>query len=48
MIEMVAAALGLASVGIFLAHAIEGYRTRKWVGAEARFTSFKQNPFRSP
>jgi len=42
MIGSVAAVLGLVSAGIFLAHAIESYL----VGAEARFTSFKQGLFR--
>ena len=42
MIDSVAAVLGLASAGIFLAHAIENYRAHTLVGAEARFTSFKQ------
>ena len=38
--------LSLASAGIFLAHAIESYRAHASVGAEARFTSFKQGTFR--
>ena len=42
MIDSVAAVLGLVSAGIFLAHAIESYRARAYVGTEARFTSFKQ------
>jgi hypothetical protein len=42
MIDSVAAVLGLVSVGIFLAHAIESYRAYALVGAEARFTSVKQ------
>ena len=46
MIDSVAAVLGLVSAGIFLAHAIESYRARASVGAEARFTSFKQGTFR--
>ena len=46
MIDSVAAVLGLVSAGIFLAHAIESYRAHVLVGAEARFTSFKQGPFR--
>ena len=46
MIDSVAAVLGLASAGIFLAHAIENYRAHTLVGAEARFISFKQGPFR--
>jgi hypothetical protein len=46
MIDSVAAVLGLVSAGIFLAHAIEGYRAHASVGAEARFTSFKQGTFR--
>jgi hypothetical protein len=46
MIDSVAAVLGLASAGIFLAHAIESYRAHTLVGAEARFISFKQGPFR--
>ena len=46
MIDPFAAVLGLASAGIFLAHAIESYRAHGLVGAEARFTSFKQGLFR--
>ena len=46
MIDSVAAVLGLVSAGIFLAHAIESYRAHAFVGAEARFTSFKQSMFR--
>jgi hypothetical protein len=46
MIDSVAAVLGLMSAGIFLAHAIESYRVYAFVGAEARFTSFKQGRFR--
>jgi hypothetical protein len=46
MIDSVAAVLGLASAGIFLAHAIESYRAQAFVGAEARFTSFKQGMLR--
>ena len=46
MIDSVAAVLGLVSAGIFLAHAIESYRAHASVGAEARFTSFKQGLFR--
>jgi hypothetical protein len=46
MIDSVAAILSLASAGIFLAHAIESYRTHAFAGAEARFTSFKQGLFR--
>ena len=46
MIDSVAAVLGLVSAGIFLAHAIESYRAHAFVGAEARFTSFKQGMFR--
>jgi hypothetical protein len=46
MIDSIAAVLSLASAGIFLAHAIENYRARAFVGAEARFTSFKQGLFR--
>ena len=46
MIDSVAAVLGLASAGIFLAHAIESYRALALVGAEERFTSFKQGLFR--
>jgi hypothetical protein len=46
MIDSVAAVLGLASAGIFLAHAIESYRAHALVGAEARLTSFKQGLFR--
>ena len=46
MIDAIAAVLGLVSAGIFLAHAIESYRARASVGAEARFTSFKQGTFR--
>ena len=46
MIDSVAAVLGLVSAGIFLAHAIESYRAHAFVGAEARFTSFKQGLFR--
>jgi hypothetical protein len=46
MIDSVAAVLGLVSAGIFLAHAIEGYRAHALVGAEERFTSFKQGLFR--
>ena len=46
MIDWVAAVLGLVSAGIFLAHAIESYRAHVLVGAEARFTSFKQGMFR--
>jgi hypothetical protein len=46
MIDSIAAVLGLISAGIFLAHAIESYRARAFVGAEARFTSFKQGLFR--
>ena len=46
MIDSVAAVLGLVSAGIFLAHAIESYRAHAFVGAEARFTSFKQGTFR--
>ena len=42
MIDSVAAVLGLVSAGILLAHAIESYRAHAFVGAEARFTSFKQ------
>ena len=42
MIDSVAAVLGLVSAGIFLAHAIESYRAHAFVGAEARFTSFKK------
>jgi hypothetical protein len=34
------------SAGIFLAHAIESYRAHAFVGAETRFTSFKQGRFR--
>jgi hypothetical protein len=45
MIDSVAAVLGLVSAGIFLAHAIESYRAHASVGAEARFTSFKQGMF---
>ena len=46
MIDSVAAVLGLASAGIFLAHAIESYRAQAFVGAEVRFTSFKHGLFR--
>jgi hypothetical protein len=46
MIDSVATVLGLASVGIFLTHAIESYRALALVGAEIRFTSFKQRLFR--
>ena len=46
MIDSVAAVLSLASAGIFLAHAIESYRSHVFVGAETRFTSFKQRLFR--
>ena len=46
MIDSVAAVLGLVSAGIFFAHAIESYRANASVGAEARFTSFKQGMFR--
>jgi hypothetical protein len=46
MIDSVAAVLGLMSAGIFLAHAIESYRAHAFVGAEARFTSFKQGMLR--
>jgi hypothetical protein len=46
MIDSVATVLGLVSAGIFLAHAIESYRAHALVGAEARFTSFKQGLFR--
>ena len=42
MIDSVAAGLGLVSAGIFVAHAIESYRAHAFVGAEARFTSFKK------
>ena len=41
MIDSVASVLGLVSAGIFIAHAIESYRAHAFVGAEARFTSFK-------
>jgi hypothetical protein len=46
MIDSVAAVFGLMSAGIFLAHAIESYRVHAFVGAEARFTSFKQGMLR--
>ena len=46
MIDSIAAVLGLVSAGIFLAHAIESYRAHAFVGAEARFTSFKQGTLR--
>ena len=46
MIDSIAAVLGLMSAGIFIAHAIESYRAHAFVGAEARFTSFKQGMFR--
>jgi hypothetical protein len=46
MIDSVAAVLGLASAGIFFAHAIESYRAHALVGTEARFTSFRRGLFR--
>ena len=46
MFVKVTAVMGLVSAGIFLAHAIESYRAHAYVGAEARFTSFKQDMFR--
>jgi len=35
MIETVTAVMGLVSVGIFLAHAFEGYRSRAWFSGRA-------------
>jgi len=45
MIETVTAFLGLVSVGIFLAHAFDGFRSRVWSRREHQHTSFQKADF---
>jgi len=42
MFEAVTAVMGLVSVGVFLAHAFEGVRSRAWARLEARITGLSE------